>query len=46
MRRYLRVLCAAALVGSVAATTVPQSATHTAHAAKSYKIFVAAQDDR
>ena len=39
MRRYLRVVCAAVLVGSVAATALPQSTSHTALAAKSYKIF-------
>ncbi len=40
MRRYTRVLCAAVLVGSVAATAVPQAAMHIAHAAKPYKVFV------
>ncbi len=39
MRRSLRVICAAVLVGSVAATALPQSMSLTAHA-KSYKIFV------
>src|SRR3974377_1251029 len=39
MRSYLRVLCAAVLVGAVAAPTLPQAASHTAHGAKSYKIF-------
>jgi rhamnose transport system substrate-binding protein len=40
MRRYLRVVCAAVLVGSVAASALPQSTTPSAHAAKSYKMFV------